>query len=400
MNRTRSRGIKLYPFLYLLFTCIYLYSTNDMATSTNAYQEQGDRTMVYFFLVLILTIEGVYLIRAWYKYIYLFTPCAAVILMTIWMTIDNLILGNMFNGSVWTCFTHIGLSLWWLLTLVFGYDYPRRNPRAYSQIILFMLFMFGYYCVQFIQVAIESNETHDTTTILNLIYRVLVFVPLLYLLENKKLRNILIALVFVLTFISMKRGAIIVLPIMLAVVSIVENRQQGKSMKGTFRIIGLIIVLVVLFYITDNVTGGFLSNRFSIEELKYGSSRSEKYTAAISEMSKWGVRKLITGVGSVKKSGIHNEWLEFMYTFGIPGLVIYFAFIISILKKFINLCRMKSKYTSAYSTAVVFIIIVGIYSGIYATHSLFYIMLFFGIVEGKLREEERRKWERQTKLSG
>ena len=109
---SKSFKIGLYPFLYLVFFLIFQYSINDMATSTNAYQAQGNRLMVYVYLVAILVVLGVYFFSI--RTIRMIIPIKMVILMTIWVTIDNFFLGNFFNGSMWTCFTHIGLSVWWI----------------------------------------------------------------------------------------------------------------------------------------------------------------------------------------------------------------------------------------------------------------------------------------------
>ena len=79
---SKSFKIGLYPFLYLVFFLIFQYSINDMATSTNAYQAQGNRLMVYVYLVAILVVLGVYFFSI--RTIRMIIPIKMVILMTIW----------------------------------------------------------------------------------------------------------------------------------------------------------------------------------------------------------------------------------------------------------------------------------------------------------------------------
>ena len=381
--------IKFLPFLYVLIFLVVMYSVNDMATSTNAYQEQGNRSSVYIFLIGIIGWLGIYALKIWSEKINFFAPLGSIMIMTIWVFVDNLLLGNLLGREKWSALTHVGLSAWWILALVFGYYYPRNDKQKQNQLMLFVLGMFVYYCVQFLIVAIESNATHDETTILNLVYRVVVFVPAIYFLKNNFLKNALLLFVFALTVVSMKRGAIIILPLMLLASSFVSNRENKDALKKIGRIVIAVIIGLMAFVVADKVTGGFLSHRFSIDELMYGSSRSEKYAQAINEISKRGLKELIFGIGSGKRGGVHNEILEFLYTFGLVGLILYIALIMSLCRRFLQLYKIKSKYAGQYAMIVVYFFVVGIYSGVYFVHGTFYIMLVLGMIECRVNEEKK-----------
>lgn len=386
-----------FPFLYLLIFAVVLYSVNDMATSSNAYKAQGNRTMVYVALIAIIALLGLYfLYRLLCSGVKFIAPSTILFLITMWIAFDNLLLGNIIGSSnMWTSITHTGLSCWWMLTLFFGYYYPRNNVNKQKQLMCFVVTMLFYYCWQFISVLIESNATHDETTVLNLVYRVVVFVPAIYLLENKKLRNFLLLVIFAMTVASMKRGAIIILPIMMLVSLLIDNRENKDALKKIGKVAGAVTFGIFAFFIADSITDGFLSHRFSIEELMYGSSRSEKYAAAIAEINTRGFSKLMLGIGSAARSGIHNEVLEFLYTFGVVGLLLYIALIISMVVRFFKLYKSKSKYASMYAMIVVFFIVVGLYSGVYFTHSTFYLVLVMGIIESRVNEEQKdeKNWD-------
>ena len=393
---------KFFPFLYLLMFVVVLYSINDMATSTNAYQAQGNRTMVYFALIGIIVLLGFYFLYVWtYLGIKFIAPVGILITITIWVALDNFLLDNIIgSANMWTSITHTGLSLWWVLALFFGYYYPRNNIHKQKQLMFFVVLMFFYYCWQFVSVLIESNAKHDETTVLNLVYRVLVFVPAIYLLESRKFRNVLLLVIFAITVASMKRGAIIILPIMMLVAIFVDNRENKNALKKIGRIVGMIILGIVAFFVADSITDGFLSHRFSLEELMYGSSRSDKYAAAIEEIKTRSISELILGIGSGVRGGVHNEVLEFLYTFGIVGLLLYIILIISMIMRFIELYKAKSKFASIYAMIVVFFIVVGIYSGVYFTHSTFYLMLVMGIIESRINEEKRNNENRNNNVAG
>ncbi len=363
-----------------------MYSVNDMETSTNAYQQQGDRSSVYIYLIGILAILGIYFL--FNSKIYLFSPLKPLLAMIAWVFADNFILGNFFNSSRWTSLTHFGLVVWWYLAIVFGYSYIRGNQYKEKQLTVLVYLMFIYYCYQFVSVAIESNMTYDETAVLNLVYRIIVFVPFIYMLNNKWLKRISFAFVFIFTVISMKRGAIIVLPFMFLSASLMNRNKKKNVVKSIVSFVLLASVSIVFFEVINNITNGFLAERFSWESLLDGSSRSEKYATAIEEIKRRGVKSLFLGVGSGKRPGIHNEVLEFIYSFGLIGLCTYLAFLASMLYRLIKLYKAKSQYASVYGMILTFIFVVGLYSGVCFTHSTFYIMLTLGIIEYRIKEEQ------------
>lgn len=385
MKRTNERIIRIYPMLYLLWIFVALYSVEDMATSTNAYQEQGNRSIVYIYLISILAILGLY--YAFNFKLYTFAPMTPLLAMIIWVFLDNLILGNLYGSSRWTVLTHFGLLVWWYLAVVFGYNYTMNNKNKENQIISLILVMFIYYCYKFIEVATVSNAEHDETTVLNLIYRIIVFIPIISLLENKALKNIIMVIIFILTVISMKRGALVVLPVMLLVGSLLDRNKEKNIIKTIATYISVILFAVIVIQVVDNMTGGFLSSRFTWEELTYGSSRSEKYAEAIQIISNRNPLQFMLGIGSGKRGGVHNEILEFLYTFGFIGLMTYIALFVSMARRLWTLYKEKSHYTSVYGMIFTFIFMVGIYSGVMFTHSTFYIMLTLGIIERRIAEE-------------
>lgn len=81
-------------------------------------------------------------------------------------------------------------------------------------------------------------------------------------------------------------------------------------------------------------------------------------------------------------TGVHNEWLEFLFSFGVIGVILYGLFFVALAWRVLQLIRMASPYASAYAMAVVYMLVVGMYGGIYFVHSTLYIMAFLGAVEG------------------
>lgn len=385
MKTAATTKVRFYPFLYLLWFFVVMYSVEDMATSTNAYQAQGDRSSVYVYLIGILGILGLYYLSN-FK-LYTFAPMTPLLAMAVWVFADNLVLGNFYGGARWTALTHFGLIVWWYLAVIFGYNYVANNKYKEKQAIALIIAMFVYYCYKFIEVAIVSNEEHDETTVLNLIYRVIVFIPILSMINNKWLKNITMAVIFILTVVSMKRGALVVLPVMLLAGSVLDRTKKKNIIKTIFSFVVIILFAVAVIQIINNVTGGFLAERFSWESLTDGSSRSEKYAAAIEAISNRNFLQFILGIGSGPRPGVHNEILEFLYTFGFIGFCTYAAMFVSMIRRLWFLYKEKSRYAPVYGMIFVFIFMVGLYSGVCFTHSTFYIMLTLGIVERRIAEE-------------
>lgn len=390
MKSKEKIKIKFYPFLYLLMFCIILYSINDMATSTNAYQAQGVRTTVYIYLIAILVILGIYLVTR--RPLKILPVGKALAFVSLWTIVDNLVLGNLFNENRWASLTQIGLAAWWVLALVFGYYFIKDDDNKEKQLKFFIIVLYFYYCIQFINVAIVSNAAHDQTSVLNLIYRIIVFVPFINLLENKKLKIILLVLTSIFTVVSFKRGAIIVLPIMLYVSYTIDNRENKNSLTLK-RIIGfgiIVIAIFALFEIVNHYTNGFLSYRFSAQQMLYGSSRDVKYAAAVSEISQRKLVPLMLGIGSSARSGVHNEILEFLVTYGVIGFILYFGVLISMILRLRTLIKIKSSYAGTYAMIFIFVLVVGLFSGVFFTHSTFYLMLTLGMVESKVAFEKKK----------
>ncbi len=384
VTRTKSG---FFPLLYILWFFIVMYSVADMESSTNAYQAQGDRSSVYIYLIGILGVLGVYFITN--LKLYTFPPMTPLLAMAVWVFADNLILGNFYGSSRWTALTHFGLVVWWYLAIIFGYNYITDNKNKEKHLTVLILAMFVYYCYKFIEVAIVSNETHDETTVLNLIYRVIVFIPIIYMMSSKWIKTVTMGMIFILTVISMKRGALIVLPVMLLAGYFLDRTKKKNIVKTIFSLVVIIAFVVAVIQIINNMTGGFLAERFSWESLTDGSSRSDKYAAAIETISNRNILQFMLGIGSGPRAGVHNEILEFLVTFGFLGFCTYAALFVSMARRLYLLYQQRSQYAPVYGMIFVFIFMVGLYSGVMFTHSTFYIMLTLGIVERRITEERK-----------
>jgi O-antigen ligase len=192
----------------------------------------------------------------------------------------------------------------------------------------------------------------------------------------------------------MKRGALLVLPAMLMSGMFVEAIITKRVFRTTARAMLSLILLSVGIHVADLASGGYLLARFSIEEISSGSGRVAMYSTVIESLSLSSPWSLFFGHGSgaveqLLDMAAHNEWLEFIYNFGIFGIFLYALLFLALGFRLANLVRKSSRFAQGYAMAVAYLCVVGLLSQTYFAHSTFYIMAFLGAVEGLMINEAR-----------
>ena len=135
-----------------------------------------------------------------------------------------------------------------------------------------------------------------------------------------------------------------------------------------------------------------MSERFSKEQLEDGSNRNVMWHIAMTDIEQRDFFTLLIGKGSGSSikllgSGCHNEWLEFLFSFGVIGVVLYLGFGLALINRYRYLLKVKSIYAPALGVEVIFFWCVGLFSGFYFTHSSLYFFAFLGLLESLHRQE-------------
>ena len=383
--------------LLLLFGFILLYAFQDFQTSANAGVKDVGRSEVHLLLVVILAFLGAYYIRSVTRGKLVKSHITTVLwLLTGWIIVVNLIQGV----NDWIVAVQLGLSILWILVYHFFSNYIRRFPNAWLNIQICIGSVFVFYVFSALYAAYTMQLMYSRIAVVNLVYSVLVFLPWISLMSIKWMRNLGHVLVFFIIMISMKRGAIIAYPLMLITWLFLRSIHERNIGRTAIRI----VLMVVLFYgsliAVDQVTGGFLSNRFSAESLAAGSGRTQFYGTVIQEISQRSAEDLILGLGSGSSiqllgTGVHNEWLEFAFSFGFVGVILYLLLFHALAKRTIKLIRESSPYAASYAMESVYMLVVGMVGGIYFVHSTLYAMAFFGIVEGLTINDQKSQQLKQ-----
>lgn len=303
--------------------------------------------------------------------------------LTIWILICNFV--NL--RFEWIMFVHLFMTIWWICTYYFFYSYCKSNPKSLKYIIgLFSIMFLLYVYFSFAsQARIQLNRDMDHA-VLNYAYNILVFLPLVLLIKNSTVRSVLLFLGIGTLFLSFKRGPLVILPVMYIAYqfAIPDSRLSLSSKFSRLFVAGFFFCM--LFYIVDVISGGFLSNRFTISELQDGSNRAEMWSLALEDISNRDFASLLIGKGSgssieLLSSGVHNEWLEFIFTYGLIGALIYFFFGVSLFRKYLRLKKRASEFAPIIGVLVAFWSVVGIFSGFCFVHTSFYFFATLGIVD-------------------
>jgi len=384
---------RFYFFLYFVFLLILLYAVQDFRTSRNTGAEIGTgRGAVHVTLFVILMVLGIY---------YAITTAGGRIVKSpvktaLWLIIGWIAIVNLLqSASMWSVAVHLGLSVLWILAYHFFSYYLRYFPNAWSQMKICITIMFGFYVFSALYAAYNIQMIYDRIIVVNLAYGVLVFLPWILLMARKKMRHLGIWIVFFVVLVSMKRGAIIMFPLMLGTLILVEAIVRKKWLgRATLKAIFWIVLFFAGLLIVNQWSKGFMIERFLPEQLAIGSGRAEIYRASIEEISQRSQWQLLIGYGSGSSvdylgTSVHNEWLEFFFNFGVIGVVFYALLFLALIRRVRQLIRRSSPYASTYAMAVIYMLIVGMFGQIYFAHSTFYIMAFLGAVEGLMLNDAR-----------
>lgn len=372
--------------LRIIYILVVFYSVYDIMNSASAGNATDDRSKVYVFLFAIVTCLGVFC---------LFSnsfPNMAVIISQIiivgYYVIDVFVIKNQ---STWSSLVYLGLDVWWILTIWFFYSQSSKNCDVAISIQNFIRLMFILFSIAVVygSVNISKNDSMDYARV-GYIYHVLAMLPMVFLDRNEKVKNIFLIITVCLTIFSFKRGAIIILPLMIIAFYFFNSADDRK--KNLLKIFLGIAAIAVVWIAIDKYSGGFLSSRFTRAELSDGSGRSEIWNAALNNISKRNLVQLIFGIRNQDEFdlwiGIHNEWISYLYSNGVIGLILFVAFILTVIIKAIRLVKSKSVLAGAYMALVVYILGVCMVSGFYHVHSTFYVMLFLGYTQGLLSYSE------------
>lgn len=397
--RKRSKKRSRYVYLYLIFASILGYAVQDFLTSRNTTGEvELARGGVYLALLALLILLGVY---------YAYTTASALkhptirqgrsdIKTALWLITGWIALSNLLqNTGGWSVSVNIGMCLLWILSYHFYGHYIWFFPNSWVHIQMTIMIMFGFYVFSAGYGTYVIRNHFNRLVVVNLAYNVVVFLPWIVLINGRKMRWFGIGIILLIVLVSLKRGAIVVFPLMLITSILVDSVIRKSTATSAIKITTLVVLCLICLLFVDHYFEGGLNERFTPERVATGSGRDAIYSATVTEILGRNLWTLMIGSGSGSSIrlvgvGTHNDFLEFLFAFGVIGMTLYVKFCYAILCRLRYLIRISCHLAPAYAMAFVYVLTVGMYGSVFFSHSMLFIVAFFGVIEGRTNSEAGR----------
>ena len=246
-------------------------------------------------------------------------------------------------------------------------------------------------------------------------YFLFTFIPLAYISMNKRSATILFLLVTLVVFLSAKRTGIIACVGGLVFYYLFDAYNNGSiatRWKKLFKLLVIGIILFVLFVIIDGKYNLNVINRFKMLSYDEGSGRFSIWNIVFSEFKNSGLLKMLIGHGynavatnlNVISSGrdilAHNDIVEYLYDYGLIGILLIFALYFRIIYLAWTMVKEKYRYLPAFSVFFVMFFCVSLFSyGICQSTTINTLMVFYAIILAERKKEKLNEDSKNKKCS-
>ena len=204
------------------------------------------------------------------------------------------------------------------------------------------------------------------------VYYLVGLLPIILLYTPQKLKIIPVILSFIVAVMSSKRGALVAVVIMSFIYFILTGtNQQGKRRNLIVRIIVLTVLLFVVYYVVMGLVGLYdlnIFNRMEKLEEDEGSGRVTRWNIIIRHFTTYSTTfEMLFGNGHGSISDFvgghaHNDFLEFLYEYGVFAFVMYVLFYVLLIKETIKMYKHGYPYAREFTCSVAVALCMSFYS--------------------------------------
>ena len=269
--------------------------------------------------------------------------------------------------------------------IYFLYKECKRTPKAYEYLIAYslVLLVLGFYRYFRQEAVLDVIGREQSSS--NAFYFALMPLPCVLLIKKNWVKVLALALVATVCIMSLKRTALVVV----SVIVFMMFYQSVKTNKKMFFLIVVALVLGIYKY------GGMMVERidtimFRLESIKDdgGSGRSDIYhdflTQDIHDI--FSLPEFIIGKGyrafsrthNYNLETVHNDYLEFTYAYGIPGLIFMIWLLFRLVKNLKVLNNEDFSFKNAYWCFLFVFVVYSMTGGIFSfifTSILLYVFI-------------------------
>lgn len=386
MGIIKKSSYKLNLFLLTIGVILVLYAYNDVTTNAQAGNIGLDRSSVYILVLSLLFVISVNAFKNFSISFFKLPYVRPLSFLTLWLFTSNLLNDNFDRGTQ----LHLMLSVLWIFTYYDIYIHGMKYKRYNSIALLFSCMMLVYFVVNLYAQSNITSQLGRDFGMTSYAYYLLAIMPFVILIPNKLISRIIFISACLLVIVSLKRGPIITLGLMLISYYVVSN-MIGTKLISFKALLFLVVFLVFACYFINDYTDGFLAYRFSSDEMLGASGRDEMWRQVINTIENRSVFSSLIGFGSgasikLLGTGVHNEWLEFLLSFGLIGVCLYFTLLLSFIDRVRKLIKIKSPLAPLYSMIICFFIFSGMSDGFYFVYWTFYFFASIGLLEALIAE--------------
>ncbi len=245
----------------------------------------------------------------------------------------------------------------------------KGNIRQYVWVLLATYLILFY--IMFTKWSSYNLSIIDSNGAVADVYYLIGLLPIVLLYIPQKYKIIPFLLAFIVAVMSSKRGALIATIVMLIVYFLIGTGKSGEKRNIILRVFAVAAALVVAYIVVMYFVERYNLSIFDrIEKLEDdgGSGRSDRWALIIHDYtSNTNILNLLFGNGTgsvIDLTGghAHNDFLEFLYEYGIVAFILYILFDLLLIKETIRMYRKRYIYAKEFACSVSVAICMSLFS--------------------------------------
>lgn len=388
--KIRIKNNRFLPLPLLAFLVLYImYSLADFSTSNQTGFRFFDRSDTHTYTLLI-TIFLFFYLAFHLRKIKLSRVLIGLLCIAAWTVLVNCLMGV----SRWTVLVQTNMSVVWIFSYLFFESVRSSENTERSKIDTFSLLLLIFFLGVMVYYFFDMMRRIGRFPVLTMAYYVLAIVPWVFPRFSKN-KNLFFVVIVSMALLSMKRGAIVAVLFMVLTDRFIDMRQSRCTRRRFIADAIFVVCIIAALLIVENKTGGSLSKRFAVEELASGSGRREQLLSVIEELRTREIGQLLIGVGcercvNIYGTGIHNEWLAFLYNYGVIGLLLYAYLFFAMTKVCVEVPKMVPRFTSSAYMMLVLYFVLSMVSAAYGAYWGMWLFGLWGYLSAEIRANKER----------
>jgi len=370
-------------FMILLLNSVAIFMLSSFETEPFAVSVSSGLLMLVPFLFILMNLPEIYCRKSNFS-IKLILPW----IIFMWITSTGLIISYSFKETLRAVCFQSGPLLLFLCFYIQGKSYPgknfKTNQRLFFILTLVTTFFFCYALVTGQRFASDIILVGSVLYLTNLL-------PWVSILNNKVLKNIVLAGISGLALFSMKRSALAQIFVGGFFYILIQNIVVQQKKRGLFFLLTPLFLLglfLILLYVNSKTYGALFERVRDIQADK-GSGRLDIWADLLEHYKEWPFINQVGGKGYYITHEIlggirgHNDFIEAILTYGIIGFLANVFFSIYLSVKAAGMVLRRSPHAASFVFGVISFWILSMVSyNLYTMYWSLYLLAFLGYICG------------------